>query len=100
MSPVNPKNNTPAAVSQAQSVGCNRFVKITTHEVRPGTFAAWLGVHLLCTSRQPLLDGARRLLEAGFPPDAMLVMRGPDGVERLRTTVTVAARLTVRENQH
>jgi hypothetical protein len=41
-------------------------------------FDAGLDGELIVTSRQPLLDGARRLLERGFDPEALLTMRMHD----------------------
>jgi hypothetical protein len=71
---------------------------ITITEAAPGRHEARLGQVLLCTSPQPLLDGARVLLAAGCDPSAKLVMRreGSD-LDALRTRVCVAAGLTVDE---
>jgi hypothetical protein len=41
-------------------------------------FDGYLDGELIVTSRQPLLDGARRLLERGFDPEALLTMRMHD----------------------
>jgi hypothetical protein len=41
-------------------------------------FDAYLDGELIVTSRQPLLDGARRLLERGFDPEALLTMQMHD----------------------
>jgi hypothetical protein len=41
-------------------------------------FDAYLDGELIVTSRQPLLHGARRLLERGFDPEALLTMRMHD----------------------
>lgn len=41
-------------------------------------FDAYLEDELIVTSRQPLLDGARRLLGRGFDPEAPLTMRMHD----------------------
>jgi hypothetical protein len=53
----------------------------------------------LCMSRQPFLDGARKLLVRGHDPRTMLVMRW-DGAEEwaLRGRLGVAADLTVDEH--
>src|SRR5262245_26239410 len=67
---------------------------------RPGYFEARLAdqVVLCAATRVPFLDGARRLLEFGHDARAAVVMRGPDSlVDRLRSTIGVAARLTVAE---
>jgi hypothetical protein len=71
-------------------------------DVRPadrrGMFTATLAGRVLCTSRQPLLDAARALLEEGASPDDMLVMRRENGTISLRSRIGVAAGLTVTEN--
>jgi hypothetical protein len=42
----------------------------------PGRFKARLdGEIIVESSRQPLVDGARKLLEMGYPPTALLTMR-------------------------
>lgn len=41
-------------------------------------FAGYLDGELIVASRQPLLDGARRLLERGFDPEALLAIRMHD----------------------
>jgi hypothetical protein len=54
---------------------------------------------LLCTSRQPFLDGARELIALGFHPDALLVMRhAGSSIEALKGRLNVASRLTVDEH--
>jgi hypothetical protein len=40
-----------------------------------GKFDAYLGDALICTSRQPLLDGARELLRRGCDPASLLTTR-------------------------
>jgi hypothetical protein len=67
---------------------------------RPGHFTAHAGARLLCSStREPFLAGARRLLELGYEPKAVIVLRGPGSTtDRLRSTVGSAARLTVEES--
>jgi hypothetical protein len=42
---------------------------------RHGQFAAYLGCELICTSRQPLLDGARELARRGYDPTLALTTR-------------------------
>jgi hypothetical protein len=67
---------------------------------RPGNFEARWNGRLLCVSAKPFLDGARRLLELGQDPCSTLIMRGPGStVDRLRSTINVAARLTVAEGE-
>jgi hypothetical protein len=67
---------------------------------KPGRFEARLADgKLLCAStRQPLLDGARELLKHGIDPKAQIVMRHYNStVDALRSTIGVAAKLTVKE---
>src|SRR5262249_47617787 len=68
---------------------------------RNGRFHATLNGELLTTSRQPLLDGARELLERGYDPNTRIVMRH-DGskVDALPSTIGAAAKLTVEERAH
>jgi hypothetical protein len=65
----------------------------------PGKFDALLGDRLLVDgTRQPFLDGARSLLELGFDPDAMVLMRHQGStVDSLRAKIAIAAALTVDE---
>ena len=67
---------------------------------RPGTYTASLGGRDLCTSRQPLLDSARFLIQEGADPADVLVMRWAEtGTESLTATVGTAAKLTVADGQ-
>jgi hypothetical protein len=73
-----------------------------TIDVRPynrrGQYTASLDGRDLCTSPQPFLDAARVLLAEGVEPDTVLVMRWAEsGTTSLRSTVGVAAKLTVEE---
>jgi hypothetical protein len=53
---------------------------------------------LLSRSRQPLLDGARELLNSGYPTDTVLVMKyAGSQVTAATSTIGTAARLTVSE---
>jgi hypothetical protein len=53
---------------------------------------------VVTTSRTPFLDAARRLLELGYPADAVIAMRHAGSVvDSLRATIGNAARLTVKE---
>jgi hypothetical protein len=65
----------------------------------PDHFEARLdGELLVASTRQPLLDGARQLLERGYAASAIVVMKdAKSGMERLRSVVGVAAALTVKE---
>lgn len=72
-------------------------MNIVIEEVGPGVFSAEAdGVHL-CQSKTPLLSAARILLKAGADPDEELTMSRADGVVAMRTTVGVAADLSVSE---
>src|SRR5713101_8184545 len=66
---------------------------------RIGTFEARLeSGPLVCRSRQPFLDAARRLIDAGHSPSAVLIMRhAGSGVDALRARLCDAARLTATE---
>jgi hypothetical protein len=52
---------------------------------------------LLCVSHQPLLDSARVLIGAGFPPETKLVMYTPDGLVSIKAPLGTASELTVIE---
>jgi hypothetical protein len=58
------------------------------------------GATLKRPSKQPFLDGARRLLELGYDPSTMLVMRhtGSD-TDCLTAQIGAAARLRVKEDR-
>jgi hypothetical protein len=66
---------------------------------RPGYFQARFSARVLCAAtRIPFLDGARRLLELGYEPDTIIVLRHADSdIDCLRATIGVAAKLTVRD---
>ncbi len=54
---------------------------------------------ILCTSKQPFLDGARKLLARGHDPKPMLVMQWAGAKDwALRGWLGVAAKLTVDEH--
>jgi hypothetical protein len=66
----------------------------------PGYFRATLDTgELLCAaSRQPFLDGCRVLIERGYPPARVAVMRHAGSeTDSFRATLRRAARLTVAE---
>jgi hypothetical protein len=68
---------------------------------RRGRYRAYIGTEptLLCVSRQPFLDGARKLLARGHDRRTMLVMRWAGAKEwALRGPLGVAAKLTVDEH--
>jgi hypothetical protein len=84
-------SSSPAASSVA-------VIVIAAIHTRPGYYTARCDGRLLCRSRQPLLDGARALLESGYSADSIVVMRSVGStVDRLRSTIVAAARLTVKE---
>ena len=61
-------------------------------------FAAHWGDILLATSRTPLFDSARKLLELGADPNDLLVMRhGDSAATSLRARIAAAAKHTVTE---
>lgn len=69
-------------------------------EARPGFFEARLAARVLrSATRTPFFDAARVLRGIGYPPDTIIVMRsiGSD-VDRLRSTIAAAIRLTVAED--
>ena len=77
-------------------------IVVTPVANRPGRFTARLGDQVLIeSSHQPLLDGARRLIELGHDPDAILAMRhaGSSDTDALRSTVGSAAMLAVSEGE-
>jgi hypothetical protein len=48
---------------------------VLTLRPKAGRFDAYLDGQLICTSKQPLLDGARELLRRGHDPAALLTTR-------------------------
>jgi Fe2+ transport system protein FeoA len=67
-----------------------------------GRYAAALadGRTIVRSSRTPLLDAARRLLELGADPDAIITMRHAGSeIDSLRARIGVAAGLAVREDR-
>jgi hypothetical protein len=67
---------------------------------RPGRYAGVLpDGRVLVQSRQPLLDGARKLLAEGVPPETVLETRHKgSAIIAQRTTVGEAAKWTVHES--
>ena len=66
----------------------------------PARFDAALGTTVIvAATRQPLLDGARALLERGADPDTTIILKhiGSE-VESLRGRIGAAAKLTVDED--
>jgi hypothetical protein len=72
----------------------------TTGKRIHGKFEARLNGRLLCISHQPLLDAARILAGEGADPATRITMRHEAAAyDALRSTVGVAAGLTVRETE-
>jgi hypothetical protein len=74
----------------------------TDGEPVPAEFDARLedAQQVLVTSRQPLLDAARKLIALGYHPATVLFMRHDDADHAsLRATIRVAAALTVDEEK-
>jgi hypothetical protein len=71
--------------------------------VKPASKSGYFSVSLasktiIKSSRIPLLDAARRLLDLGFPPNATLVMRHAGSeIDALRAPLAGAAQLSVAE---
>src|SRR5262249_13333539 len=79
--------------------GARDRLLIIVREDRRGLYEARLADRLVCRSRTPFLDSARRLLKAGYPPDGLLVMRHAGSeVESLTAKLGVAAQLTIKES--
>jgi hypothetical protein len=87
---------------QVNATDCPARIVITViSNTGPGRYRAYVEPERepLCVSRQPFLDGARKLLAGGHNPHAMLVMRwaGAKGWA-LRGPLGAAAKLTVDEH--
>ena len=74
-----------------------RLIEVTP--TSPGCFSASVnGDILVISSRQPLLDACRRLLEAGADPNSWVVMRHAGSeVETLRGKIGILAKLAVED---
>jgi hypothetical protein len=79
------------------------IIIVTPAAGRPGAFAARLegDSTVLVVSRAPFLAGARKLIAAGYPPDAVFMMlrEGAKGFD-LKARLGKAAKLTVEESAH
>jgi Fe2+ transport system protein FeoA len=84
--------------------GAGIVVVVTPALDRAGRYTARLQGDpelLVASSRQPLLDACRRLMELGFDPGAPVAMRHVgSGDDALRSTVGNAAKLVVSEGEH
>jgi hypothetical protein len=70
-------------------------------DTRPGRYRSYVEAEQepLCVSRQPFLDGARKLLARGHDPQTMLIMRWAGAKDwALRGPLGVAAKLTVDDH--
>jgi hypothetical protein len=76
------------------------FTIIVEPADQPGTFLAKIDGKLICKPRTPFCTVARVLIERGYPPGALLVMRhaGSD-TDSLRATIAAAAKLAVRDDR-
>jgi hypothetical protein len=62
-------------------------IRIDVRPAGPGTYEARLAGRVICVSRQPFLDSARALLQEGYDPTAVLIMRwSTTGTESLSDT--------------
>jgi hypothetical protein len=80
---------------------CPAQIAITVTPDKHGRYRAYVEAEQepLCVSRQPFLDGARKLLERGHDRRTMLVMRWAGAKEwALRGPLEVAPELTVDEH--
>jgi hypothetical protein len=78
-----------------------QIVIVVTPDTRPGRYRACVEneEEPLCVSRQPFLDGARKLLARGHDRRTMLVMRWAGSKDwALRGRLGAAAELTVDEH--
>jgi hypothetical protein len=75
-----------------------QIVIIITPDIRPSRYRAHVegDQETLCVSRQPFLDGARKLIARGHDPQTILVMRWAGAKDwTVRGPLGVAAKLTV-----
>jgi hypothetical protein len=89
--------------SSVNATVCPTQITITvTPDARRGRYCAYLDEteqEHLCTSRQPVLDSARKLIARGHDPRTMLIMRWQGANDwALRGPLGVAAKLTVDEH--
>jgi hypothetical protein len=86
-------------VTEARRKG--REITIVVTARRKGRYEAHLGERVLCTSKKPFFDAARRLIALGFDPGIALVMRHAGSeTECLRSTIGAAAALTVEDTKY
>ena len=81
--------------------GLPPIVITVTPDRRPGRCRAHIGTEptLLCVSRQPFLDGARKLIAKGHNSATILAMRWAGAKNwALRSALGAAAKLTVDEH--
>jgi hypothetical protein len=81
--------------------GHSPIVITVTPDKRPGRYRAHVGAEQepLWVSRQPFVDGARKLIARGHDPQTILVMRWAGTKDwALRGPIGVAAKLTVDDH--
>jgi hypothetical protein len=85
--------------------GCSRVTEVVRILIKctgQNRYCAWLpqGFKLVSSSRQPLLDSARVLLDLGYLPDIWVEMWRPGAAQfAMRAVLGVAAQLTVDETR-
>jgi hypothetical protein len=73
-------------------------INIEIWPISSSIFGARFGRHILCRSRQPLLDATRKLIELGYRADTPVAMRHAGSkVVALCATIGMASQLTVEE---
>jgi hypothetical protein len=88
-----------AVILTTKEIAMDLIITIAPIHTRPGYYTARCDGRLLCRSRQPFLDGARALLDAGYSTDTTVVMRSAGSTaDRLRSTIGAAAKLAVETN--
>ena len=79
----------------------SQIVITVTPDQRPGRYRAYIETETkpLCVSRQPFLDGARKLIARGHDSETILAMRWAGAKNwALRSSLGAAAKLTVDEH--
>jgi hypothetical protein len=74
------------------------FLDVEERKKRDGYYNAYVDGEFLLCAREPLLDGARLLLQRGVDPEVELIMRWKhSGTQSLRGKVGKLAKLDVRD---
>jgi hypothetical protein len=92
----NPRRNWPAPIQQFNDLV--RLIEVAPNG-SPGCFSATAnGELVVLSSRQPLLDACRGLLDAGADPNGWVIMRHADSdTDCLRGKIGLLARLSVED---